>query len=43
VTSVGGLVLGKIDGSIAALSRSVAVLKYIDYCVEAPPSFWISA
>lgn len=43
MTSVGGLVLGKIDGSVAALPRSVAVLECIDYCVEAPPSFLISA
>jgi hypothetical protein len=28
VTSVGGLVLGKIDGSVAALPRSVAVLEF---------------
>jgi hypothetical protein len=43
VTSLDGLVLGKIDSFVAVLPRSAAVLECIDYRVEARPSFLISA
>jgi hypothetical protein len=39
VTRLGGLVLGKIDGSVTALPRSAAVPECIDYHAEAPPHF----